>query len=174
MSQRLAATFESLKRDLIHEGGPRISTMRNYRFCIAVYPPSHEFELRRHVQRLTVELTHAGWVVKSLSLQTVLLDRLRAKGDRYVEGLSDREKSAAAQNPARGLNLITSKITGEIEGPNGIAGDVARQMHAFTEANPDKAERTLVTLGRADDLRVEGRVLRAREAFATSVVGEVG
>jgi hypothetical protein len=140
MSQRLGATFEALKHDLIHEGGPRISTMRNYRFCIAVYPPAQEFALRRHVQRLTVELTHAGWVVKSISLQTVLLDRLRAKGEPYIASLIDREKSASVQSPARGLNLLTSKITAEIEGPEGIAADVAREIQAFTEANPDKAE----------------------------------
>lgn len=152
MSQRLASTFEALKNDLIHEGGPRISTMRNYRFCIAVYPPDKEFELRKHVQRLTSELRECGWVVTSISLQALLLERLKRQGDGYVESLVAREKAAARQSPARGLNLLTSKITAEIEGPDGIAADVAREIGKFIAANPEKAERTVAIIGRAGAL----------------------
>jgi hypothetical protein len=152
MSQRLASTFEALKNDLIHEGGPRISTMRNYRFCIAVYPPDKEFELRKHVQRLTRELKDCGWVVRSISLQALLLERLERRGEGYVESLMAREKAASAQNPTRGLNLLTSKITAEIEGPDGIAADVAREINKFVADNPEKAERTVAIIGRAGAL----------------------
>lgn len=152
MSQRLASTFEALKNDLIHEDGPRISTMRNYRFCIAVYPPDKEFELRTQVQRLTSELLQCGWVVKSISLQALLIARLRRHGQEYVDALIEREKSAAAEGPARGLNLLTRKVTAEIEGPEGIAADVARELNAFVAANPDKAERTVAIIGRAGSL----------------------
>jgi hypothetical protein len=152
MSQRLASIFADLGRDLIHDDGPRISTMRNYRFCIAVYPPDKELELRRHVQRLTSELSHSGWVVKSISLHKLLLERLHRHGEGYVERLVAREKAVAARSPARGLNFVTEKITAEIEGQDGIAADVAREIQAFVQANPDKAERTVVIIGRAGAL----------------------
>ncbi len=152
MSQRLASTFAALKADLIHEDGPRISTMRNYRFCIAVYDPREEFELRREVQHLTDELRATGWVVKTISLQQVLLNRLRAKGEDYIRRLIQREKEAASRSPERGLNVLSRKVTAEIEGPDGIAKDVADEIQAFVEANPDKAERTVVIIGRVGAL----------------------
>jgi hypothetical protein len=152
MSQRLVSTFTALKADLIHEDGPRISTMRNYRFCIAVYDPREEFELRREVQRLTDELRVTGWVVKTISLQQVLLNRLRAKGEDYIRRLIEREKAAALQGPDRGLNFLARKVTPELEGPDGIAKDVADEIQAFAEQNPDKAERTVVIIGRVGAL----------------------
>lgn len=152
MSQRLASTFNALKADLIHDDGPRISTMRNYRFCIVVYDPREEFQLRRNVQRLTSELVEAGWVVKGISLQRVLLKRLRSRGEDYVERLIRREKGVAAKNPERGLNFLRDKIIPEIEGADGIAADVAAEIQEFVDANPDKAERTVAIIGRAGAL----------------------
>ena len=35
--------FAELRRDLLHDDGPRISTMRNYRFAILQYLPRDEF-----------------------------------------------------------------------------------------------------------------------------------
>ena len=46
----LDEAFTALRRDLIHEDGPRISTMRNYRFAIVQYAPAEEFRLRGEVQ----------------------------------------------------------------------------------------------------------------------------
>lgn len=152
MSRSLAATFDALAADLVHEDGPRISTMRNYRFCIAVYPPAKEFELRRHVHRLTLDLKEHGWVVKSISLQALLLDRLRRHGEDYVARLVSREKAVAARDPQRGLNLVTQKLMAEIEGPDGLAADVAREIRQFVEDNPDQAERTVAILGRVGAL----------------------
>lgn len=150
MSQRLAKVFADLAKDLVHEDGPRISTMRNYRFCIAVYPPSEEWALRRHVQELTRELAHSGWVVRSISLHALLLDRLRREG--HLERLVAREKAVAARRPERGLNLVMEKLTREIEGQDGIAADVAREIRDFVDANPEQAERTVFIIGRAGAL----------------------
>ncbi|HLT39459.1 MAG TPA: BREX protein BrxB domain-containing protein [Enhygromyxa sp.] len=147
----LSDTFAELERDLIHEDGPRISTMRNYRFCIVVYPPEKEFALRREVQRLGVNLEEAGWVVKTISLQQLLLDRLR-RVEGGIEWLINHEKKIAARHPERGLNALEQKITHEIEGPDGIAKDVIREIHQFVAQNPDKAERTVVLIGRAGAL----------------------
>ncbi|MEE9383577.1 MAG: DUF1788 domain-containing protein [Nannocystaceae bacterium] len=152
MNQRLASTFAALKADLIHEEGPRISTMRNYRFCIAVYQPREEFELRRHVQRLTSELVAGGWVVKGISLQRVLLNRLRSHGEHDIARIIQREKGVTAKNAERGLNFLKDKITPELEGPEGIAADLAKEIQDFIAANPDKAERTLVIIGRVGAL----------------------
>ncbi|MEE9386889.1 MAG: BREX protein BrxB domain-containing protein [Nannocystaceae bacterium] len=152
MSQRLAEIFADLKRDLIHEDGPRISTMRNYRFCIAVYPPDREFDLRKHVQRLVSDMTTSGWAVTSISLQKLLLDRLRSHGDHFVEALIEREKLVAQRDPSRALNYLSQKITREIEGPDGIAADVAREIGKFVAQNADKADRTVAIIGRAGAL----------------------
>jgi len=152
MSQHLASTFADLKADLIHKDGPRISTMRNYRFCIAVYRPVDEYKLRMHAARLEKELSHSGWVVKTISLQVLLLRRLEAHGPEFMARLIAREKAAAKRGPERGLHLLTQKIQPELEGPQGIAADVVREIEDFTTANPEKADRTLVILGRAGAL----------------------
>lgn len=44
---KLQEGFAALRRDLIQEDGPRISTMRNYRFAIVQYDPADEFMLRQ-------------------------------------------------------------------------------------------------------------------------------
>ena len=59
----------ALRRDLIHDDGPRISTMRNYRFAIVQYEPEKEFELRGEARKLSSELIANGWIVFSVSLQ---------------------------------------------------------------------------------------------------------
>ena len=68
----LQEAFAALKRDLIYEDGPRISTMRNYRFAIVQYAPADEFRLRREVQRLSADLIANGWIVLLLDLQKIL------------------------------------------------------------------------------------------------------
>lgn len=61
----LHQAFADLRRDLIHEDGPRISTMRNYRFAIVQYEPQLEFKLRSEVQKLSADLIANGWRVLS-------------------------------------------------------------------------------------------------------------
>ena len=43
---KLQQAISDLRADLIRDGGPQISTMRNYRFAILQYEPQDEFALR--------------------------------------------------------------------------------------------------------------------------------
>lgn len=141
----------ALKRDLLADGGPQISTMRNYRFAILPYRPKEEFALRQRIRRLTDELRAQGWNVLPISLQKLLLDRIRATGADAVEALIAREKRLFERDPERALAHVRDKIAPHIEGPDGIAADVARLIAAFADENPD-ADRTLVLIGRAGAL----------------------
>jgi hypothetical protein len=149
---QLDAAFTALRRDLINENGPQISTMRNYRFAIVPYAPSDEYKLRAQVQSLVSELTANGWVVLTLSLEKLLLERIRQLGPDIVERMIKMERRTADLSMDKGLNYLSQKICNEIEGPDGIAADVCREIHDFVEVHPDKAERTLVIVGRAGAL----------------------
>ncbi len=152
MSQRLAQTFAELTADLVHDDGPRISPMRNYRYCMVVYPPRDEYKCRLNAARLSSELQSKGWVVKSISLQALLLRRLQAHDPEYLDRLISREKAASKRSDERGLNLLEQKIQPELEGPDGIALDVVREIDEFVAPNPEQAERSLVLIGRAGAL----------------------
>jgi hypothetical protein len=148
----------ALRSDLVDDDGPRISTMRNYRFALLVYRPQEELALRDHTRRLVAELEGVGWSVLTLSLHTLLFDRLRRLGSPVIHQLIAMERQitlangASAPDPDRGLNFLRDQLAPLIEGPAGIAADVAEQIRAFTIAHPDKAERTLVLVGAAGAL----------------------
>ncbi len=142
----------ALREDLVHEDGPRISTMRNYRFAIVPYDPSEEFELRGEVQKLSNELVAHGWVVISISLQKLLLDRARDQGQEWIDRVIQMEKRLSEIDDERGLNYLKSKLAPLIEGPEGIAADCSRVITDFAEAHPDKVDRTLALVGRAGAL----------------------
>lgn len=144
--------FAALRRDLIHENGPRISTMRNYRFAIMQYPPSDEFDLRGEVQRLTADLVAIGWQVISISLQALLLDRIRAQGPEWIERVTQMEERMAGIKPERGLNYLKSKLSPLVEGPDGIVADCSRLIGEHVDRNPDSADRTVAFIGRAGAL----------------------
>ena len=144
----LDEAFAALRTDLIHENGPQISTMRNYRFAIVPYLPQDEYKLRAHVQTLVGELTASGWVVLTLSLQKLLLERVRSLGDDVLERMIAMERRTSHVAPQRGLNYLRGKLSAEIEGPEGIAADVSRAICEFADANPDKVDRTLTIIGR--------------------------
>ena len=148
----LRQTFTELRNDLVHEDGPRISTMRNYRYCMVVYSPKEEHACRREAARLAGDLCKGGWVVKSISLQALVFRRLANHGPAYLDRLIAREKAATARSPERGMNLLRQKLVPELEGPEGLAADVIAEIDAFVTQNPDQAERTLVLLGRAGSL----------------------
>ena len=57
---QLSTAVDALRRDLLAEGGPEISTMRNYRFAIVQYEKEQELELRAEVHRLSKELEVNG------------------------------------------------------------------------------------------------------------------
>jgi hypothetical protein len=153
----LDQTLADLKRDLLAEDGPRISTMRNHRFALLVYRPDEEFALRAGVRRLVAELEAGGWAVLTLSLQRLLHERVRRLGEATVQRLVEMERRVTRADPRRpdpdrGLNFLRDQLAPQIEGPEGLAADVAAAVRAFAEAHPDKAERTLVLLGRAGAL----------------------
>lgn len=149
---QLQDAFDALRKDLISEDGPSISTMRNYRYAIVPYDPADEFKLREHVQRTIGQLSSAGWVVHTISLHKLLLQRIRALGDDVVQRMIAAERSAAAISPERGINYLRSKLGRELDGVDGIAADVSREITTLADAHPDKAERTLVFVGRAGAL----------------------
>src|SRR3954467_10985967 len=93
----------ALRRDLLTEDGPQISTMRNYRFAIVPYRPKDEFKLRQLMRRLTDELRAEGWGVLPISLQQLLLERIRATGAASIEALINREKRLFEKDAERAL-----------------------------------------------------------------------
>jgi hypothetical protein len=148
----LERTFTALKKDLLLEGGAQISTTRNYNFAIVPYDPGDEFTLRGHVSRLSAELRDAGWSTGTIALHTLLLERLRSLGDDYLEALVAREKRLAEKSPERAMNHLMERIVQEIEGPNGLALDVVREIQKLLDENPDNRERTVVFIARAGAL----------------------
>jgi hypothetical protein len=143
---------DALEHDLLAEHGPQISTMRNYRFAILPYKPEDEFKLRQLIRRLTDKLRSEGWGVLPISLQKLLLDRIRATGDENIRLLTAREKRLYDKDPARALAHLRDKIAPHIEGPDGIAADVAQLIDKFADDHPDRTDRTLVLIGRAGSL----------------------
>jgi Domain of unknown function (DUF1788) len=148
----LDEAITALRHDLLAEGGPQISTMRNYRFAILPYRPKDEFKLRQAMRRLSDALRLAGWGVLSISLQQLLLDRIRRTGQQNIDALIARERRLFDKDPERALAHLRDKIAPHIEGPEGIAADVARLIDAFADEHPDQADRTLILIGRAGAL----------------------
>ncbi len=95
--------------------------MRNYRFAIVPYAPRDEYRLRSKVQSLVGELTANGWVVLTLSLQKLLLDRIRQLGADIIERMIRMERRTADISAEKGLNYLSQKIYNEIEGPDGLS-----------------------------------------------------
>ena len=94
----LEEAVAALRRDIL---AGQISTMRNYRFAILPYRPKDEFKLRQLMRRLTDELRAEGWGVLPISLQKILLDRIRATGEENVEALITRETRLFEKDPER-------------------------------------------------------------------------
>lgn len=142
----------SLKNDLLDVTGPKISTMRNYRFAILHYDPRQEFKLRDRIRRLTDDLKSQGWNVLLISLHRLLLDRLKREEPRILDSLIRTEQRLYKKDPDRALNHLRDKIALYIEGTDGIAQDVITLINEFTNQHPDQADRTLIFLGRAGSL----------------------
>jgi hypothetical protein len=148
----LDRSIGALEKDLLRPDGPQISTVRNYNFAILPYAPDHEFKLRREVNRLCAELREAGWATGIIPLHKLLLDRLRAEGPEFIEAMIQREKRlAGASDPWRGLNSLKERVVSLIEGPDGLAADVIRDVKRILDENPD-SDRTVIFLGRAGAL----------------------
>jgi hypothetical protein len=144
---------EALKHDLLGDDGPAISTVRNYNFAILPYEPEHEFSLRAAICRLSEELHDAGWSTGTIPLHALLLGRVRAEGDEFVEAMVRREKQlSASRDPSRGLRTLKERIVSLLEGPEGLAADVIREIHRIIDEAPGKTDRTVIFLGRAGAL----------------------
>ncbi len=148
---RLQQAITALRRDLIDDDG-RISTMRNYRFAIVQYDPAQEFELRAEIRTLTHDLIAHGWVVQSISLQRLLIDRVRALGAEQLEWIIESEREFADYDPDRGLEYLRQEIVPLIEGPDGLAADCSRLIREHAERHPERADRTVTLIGRAGAL----------------------
>ena len=148
----LSDAFTALRNDLIQPGGPSISTMRNYRFAILQYQPVDEFKLRAEVQRLSSDLIANGWVVLSINLQSLLLDRVRGMGDEWIRRVIEMERQTAQTSPARGLSYLQDKLAPLIEGPDGIAADCSRILGEYVDEHPDQIDQTLALIGRSGAL----------------------
>jgi hypothetical protein len=148
----LDQAMTALRGDLVHPDGPRISTMRNRELAIVPYKPEQEFELRKQVQRLTSDLVAHGWVVLSISLHKLLMDRIRGLGDQQIEWVIRREQRLSRYGRERALNSLKDEIAPLIEGPDGLAADCARIIQQHVADHPDKEERTLALIGRAGAL----------------------
>ena len=144
--------LSALERDLLAEGGPRISTMRNYNFAIVPYRPSDELALRRKVRALADRLRASGFRVLAISLQRLLLERLRSLGPEVLSTTTAREKRLWARDPGRALAHLGEVVGPLIEGPDGIAADVIREIATFVDASPVPDERSVVLIGRAGAL----------------------
>lgn len=144
--------MSDLRDDLIQDGGPQISTMRNYRFAILQYDPKQEFELRSELATLGTALKQNGWVVLSIDLQKLLLARLKRQPEGFVERMIAREKRLSGPPKNTGLNDLSEKISLLIEGKDGIAGDCMQIIQRHAAENPGLVDRTVALIARAGSL----------------------
>ena len=143
---------DALAKDLLSDDGPQISTVRNYNFAILPYDPALEFNLRAAIQRLCEDLREAGWNTGIIPLHGLMLARLRDQDPGFIEAMIQREKMLADIDASRGLRMLKERVVSIIEGPNGIAKDVIREIEKVIDEAPGKAHRTVIFLGRAGSL----------------------
>jgi len=148
----LDEAIRALKSDLCGPEGPRISTTRKYNFAILPYRPSDELKLRERIKRLTHELRGEGWSVLSIALHRMLLERLRRLEPAHLESVIARETRLHAKDPQRALTHLTEFLSRHIEGPEGLAADVAKQITDFKAQLPSPTSPAVAFVGRAGAL----------------------
>ena len=62
---------DALRKDLLRDDGPQISTVRNYNFAILPYAPEDELALRRAVHELSGQLRDGGLLLHQLVRQAI-------------------------------------------------------------------------------------------------------
>lgn len=150
---KLDRRIHALKRDLTHNEGPNISVIRNYPYAILPYLPRKEWELRQKISELAAELRSDGWVVDTLSLQKLMLQRIRRQaGDKleYLIGLEKRYWSK--ESPLRPLRNLESRLHRWLKGPEGLASDIVERFETLVEKEPVDERRTVVFLGQVGAL----------------------
>jgi hypothetical protein len=148
----LQLAIDDLARDLLRDDGPQISTVRNYNFAILPYDPALEFDLRNAVHRLCEELREAGWTTGIIPLHSLLIERLRAQGPEFIQAMVQREKMLATVDAQRGLRTLKERVVSVIEGPDGLAKDVIREIDRILAEHRGNPHRTVIFLGRAGAL----------------------
>ncbi|WP_437553181.1 BREX protein BrxB domain-containing protein [Sorangium sp. So ce367] len=149
----LDQALDALRKDLLRDEGPQISTVRNYNFAILPYDPEDEFKLRRAIHELSETLRDAGWNTGTIPLNALLLARLRAQGSDFLESMIQREKRLTmASDPGRGLRTLKERVVTLLEGPEGIAKDVIREIDRILNERSSNPDRTVIFLGRAGAL----------------------
>lgn len=146
--------FTALRRDLLAEGGPRISTMRNHRFAILVYPPEREFETRRAVGVCCEDLEQRGWKTLDLLLQKIVLERFAAMPEDLRAAVKARETRFHVQkgDPERALDYLKEQVAPYLETADGVAGAVVKALDEFAKRHPGEQDRSVVFLSRATAL----------------------
>ena len=129
-----------LRRDLLAEGGPAIEHHAQLPLRHPALRPEDEFGSARR-SPLGDELRANGWVVLSISPRRLLLDRIR--GVRATGGASGiiapGARPAAPAAPAAASTTCGTRLAAHIEGPDGIAADVARLDRRLRRAPPRQA-----------------------------------
>ncbi len=149
----LDRALDALRKDLLSADGPQISTVRNYNFAILPYDPEHEFLVRQRIHDVSEALRDAGWNTATIPLHTLLLARLRGEGGDVVAGLIEREKRLVrANDPWRGLRSLKQHIVNLLDGHDGIAADVIREVHQILAEDGRNPARTVIFLGRTGAL----------------------
>ncbi len=149
----LSRAVDALQKDLLSDAGPQISTVRNYNFAILPYDPEDELALRRAINELCERLRDAGWNTGTIPLHSLLLERLRAQGPEFIDAIIAREKKlSAGTDPGRGLRTLKERVVGLIEGPDGIAADVIREVEKVISTRSAADNRTVIFLARAGAL----------------------
>lgn len=145
-ADQLDAAFAALEQDLLREGGPQISTIRNHAFAILPYPPSKEFAVRRRTRELARKLGARGWILETISLRGLLLDRLERRGADFVDRIIALESQLGRHNRQRAHAWLGATLAKEIEGPDGLAGECAAAINALRESVPPADRGRLVCL----------------------------
>lgn len=152
----LQNAFAALRRDLLAEEGPRISTMRNYRFAILPHRPEREFEVRRLARKLGDELkAKHGWEVLDIDLHACLVQRLRTKlRAEELQSLiqSERRLAGKAQDALRPLSRLGGPLSRLLEGEQGLVSDVIREIGEFADRYPERQDKTLIWIRRLGSL----------------------
>lgn len=148
----IAVAFKALHDDLLADGGPRISTMRNHRFAIVPYAPSQEFALRQATLRLSLALQQRGWQVRDVSLQRLLLRRIEGLSAEERDAVIGRERRLHARDPERALEHLKERLGPHVEGLQGIAREVAAEIDALVREHPTAQDRSVVFLSRVGAL----------------------
>ena len=144
----LNGVFEELKRDLVNPSGPSITTMRNYSFAILVYRPEQEFEARQKVRQLSDQLRAEQWAVLEISLQRLLLKRLRGLEEGVLESWVETEKRQFRRNPQKAMGRVKELLANMLEGEDGLALDVVKLIDEFCEKFPEAVDRTVIWVKR--------------------------